>query len=217
VAPKDIVSGTAMTAELILAFAGYAFVTSITPGPNNAMLLASGVNFGFARTIPHIAGINLGFGAMVLAVGLGAGSILTLYPSLYLILKIVGAGYLAYLAWLIATSTSIEADKSAGSPMTFLGAAAFQWVNPKAWIMVIGAVSTYVPPHGSWTSIVLLTAIYVLVNAPCIIVWAGFGHVVRRWLTPRSLVWFNRTMAVLLLVSLYPVAVDLAAAVKSLG
>jgi len=200
-----------MTTDLILAFAGYAFVTSITPGPNNAMLLASGANFGFWRTLPHIAGINLGFGAMVLAVGLGAGAIFTIYPVLYLILKIVGAAYLAYLAWLIATATSIEGSGQSGKPMTFLGAAAFQWVNPKAWIMVVGAISTYLSPAGSWMQVALLTTIYVLVNLPCIIVWAGFGQIVRRLLTDRALVWFNRAMALLLVVSLYPVVFELTA------
>jgi threonine/homoserine/homoserine lactone efflux protein len=199
-----------MTAELMLAFASYAFVTSITPGPNNTMLLASGANFGFARSIPHIFGINIGFGAMLLAVGLGAGAIFTIYPALYIVLKVVGAIYLAYLAWLIATSSSADGDAKLGTPMTFLGAAAFQWVNPKAWIMVIGAISTYLPPDGSWKSIVLLMGIYVLVNAPCIVVWAGFGVAVHRLLTqPSHLQWFNRAMAPLLVLSLYPIVLDL--------
>ena len=199
-----------MTPELMIAFAGYAFVTSITPGPNNAMLLASGANFGVARTIPHLFGIGFGFGAMVLLAGLGADSIFKAYPSLWLVLKVVGIVYMIYLAWLIATSKTSDSSVNVGSPMTFLGAAAFQWVNPKAWIMVIGAIGTFLLPGSSWSSIALLAAAYVLINAPCLMIWACFGAVMRRVLAkPSHLTWFNRSMAAVLLLSLYPVARDL--------
>ncbi|MEZ5852042.1 MAG: LysE family translocator [Hyphomicrobiaceae bacterium] len=204
-----------MPTDLILAFASYAFVTSITPGPNNGMLLASGANFGFARTIPHIAGINLGFGAMVLAVGLGAGSLFTQWPALFLVVKLIGASYLAYLAWRIATASAPDGDANLGSPMTFIAAAAFQWVNPKAWIMVIGALSTYLPVTGGTGAVVALATIYVLVNLPCIIVWAASGVAVRRILTtPTHLAIFNRVMAGLLLISLLPIVNDIASIVR---
>ena len=124
-----------MTAELLLAFAGFAFVSSVTPGPNNAMLLASGVNYGFRRTVPHIAGISLGCVAMLILVGLGLGRLFAAVPQLYLILRYAGAAYLLWLAWKIATAGPMTDQKAASRPMTFWQAAAFQWVNPKAWIL----------------------------------------------------------------------------------
>ena len=137
-----------MTVDLLLALAAYAFVTSITPGPNNTMLLASGANFGFWPTVPHLFGINLGFSAMVLAVGLGAGSVFAAFPLLHTVLRWGGTAYLCYLAWKIANSGEMDADGHKATPMTFLQAAAFQWVNPKAWIMAIGAIATYMPSDG---------------------------------------------------------------------
>lgn len=196
--------------ELMLAFAAYAMVTSITPGPNNAMLLASGANFGVARTIPHLIGIALGFGAMVLAAGLGADTVFAARPWLYPVLKMLGAAYMIYLAWIIATTNTVDVNGRIGSPITVLGAAAFQWVNPKAWMMAIGAVSTFLLPNSSWSSIALLAAAFVLINAPCLMVWACFGAAVSGILAkPSYLTWFNRSMALLLLLSLYPVARDL--------
>jgi threonine/homoserine/homoserine lactone efflux protein len=134
-----------MLIDLLPAFALFALVSSITPGPNNTMLLASGVNFGFLRTIPHALGISLGFMLLVVAVGLGLGEIFTAAPWTYTALRWIGAAYLLYLAWCIATSGRMsEAGEHGGTPMTFLGAAAFQWVNPKAWVMAVGAITTYV-------------------------------------------------------------------------
>jgi len=122
-----------MSTEVFLALLGYAFVTSITPGPNNLMLLASGVNFGFIRTIPHMLGVGIGFFVMLLAVGFGLGAVFTAFPALHLVLKVLGSAYLLYLAWRIATTRSLAKEGKAGAvPMTFLEAAAFQWVNPKA-------------------------------------------------------------------------------------
>lgn len=201
-----------MTPDLMLAFASYAFVISITPGPNNTMLLASGANFGFRRSLPHLIGVNLGSGVMILAVGFGAGTVFTLYPALYLVLKLAGGLYLLYLAWLIATAAPLKDGASVGTPMTFLGAAAFQWVNPKAWIVAVGAISTYVPADGAMRSVALVTLIYLLVNAPCISIWTGFGVAVRRWLSqPAYLRVFNLAMAAILLMSLAPIAADLVA------
>jgi threonine/homoserine/homoserine lactone efflux protein len=199
-----------MTLELILAFVSYAFVTSITPGPNNTMLLASGANYGVVRSIPHILGINLGFGAMVLAVGLGAGSIFTTVPQLQTILRVAGIIYLLYLSWQIAQSAPMSRDGAVGSPMTFLSAAAFQWVNPKAWIMVMGAITTYVPSDGRWQSVALIALIFCLVNLPCIITWAGLGVWIRYFLTkPLYIRVFNYAMAAILCLSLYPTILEL--------
>ena len=132
----------AMTPELLIAFATYAFVTSITPGPNNTMLLASGANFGFGPTVPNILGISLGFAAMVLAVGLGAGALFVAFPLAHDILRYGGALYLMVLAWRLARSGGAGTAETGARPLTFLEAAAFQWINPKAWIMAVGAVAT---------------------------------------------------------------------------
>ncbi len=197
-----------MTFDLLLAFAAYAFVTSITPGPNNTMLLVSGANFGFRSTIPHLLGVNLGFSGMVLAVGLGVGGIFTAFPILHDILRYVGALYLLYLAWQIARSGGLNAEGGGGKPLTFLQAAAFQWVNPKAWIMAVGAVSTYTPQNGFFLNILIVTLVYFLINGPCIVAWAGFGTMLKRFLgNPVYLRIFNVVMALLLVASLYPILV----------
>ena len=195
-----------MSLETILAFSLFAFVTSITPGPNNLMLLASGVNFGFRQTLPHIFGISSGFLFLVLGVGFGLGEIFTRFPLSYQILKWTGAFYLLYLAWNIAQSGPPGDDKGAGSkPMSFLSAAAFQWVNPKAWVMAISAISTYAPTATSALVIVGIAVLFVLVNAPSVSVWVLFGARMRRHLqVRRSLLIFNYSMASLLVLSLYP-------------
>ncbi|MBC3434413.1 LysE family translocator [Pseudomonas sp. BW16M2] len=195
-----------LSIDLLLAFALFAFVTSVTPGPNNAMLLASGVNFGFRRTVPHILGISSGFLVLVLAVGLGLGAVFEAYPVLYKVLRYVGAAYLLYLAWNIACSGPVSQDVAGkGRPLGFWGAAAFQWVNPKAWVMALGAISTYTPLQGYFFNVVVIASLFALINAPSVGVWAGFGSVLRNVL--RDLRWlrlFNYGMALLLVISLFP-------------
>ncbi|MCF5165884.1 LysE family translocator [Pseudomonas congelans] len=196
--------------DLLLAFTLFAFVTSITPGPNNMMLLASGVNFGFSRTLPHILGISVGFFVLVLAVGFGLGSVFKAWPVLYTILRYVGAAYLLYLAWKIATSgpASDNVD-SQGKPLSFMSAALFQWVNPKAWIMAIGAISTYTPMQGYFYNVVVISAVFALINLPSVGVWAGFGSLLRNVLRdPLGLRIFNGVMAALLVASLYPLFIE---------
>ncbi|ARD11933.1 LysE family translocator [Pseudomonas savastanoi] len=196
--------------DLLLAFTLFAFVTSITPGPNNMMLLASGVNFGFSRTLPHMLGISIGFFVLVLAVGFGLGSVFKAWPFLYTILRYVGAAYLLYLAWKIATSgpASDNVD-SQGKPLSFMSAALFQWVNPKAWIMAIGAISTYTPMQGYFYNVVVISAVFALINLPSVGIWAGFGSLLRNVLRdPLGLRIFNGVMAVLLVASLYPLFVE---------
>jgi threonine/homoserine/homoserine lactone efflux protein len=192
--------------DLLLAFALFAFVTSITPGPNNMMLLASGVNFGFSRSLPHMLGICCGFFSLVLAVGLGLGAAFQAYPLLYSVLRYVGAAYLLYLAWKIATSgPASDAPDAVGKPQTFLQAAAFQWVNPKAWVMAVGAISTYTPLQGYFTNVLVISAVFAIINGPSVAVWAGFGSLLRNVLRdPVRLRIFNGVMAVLLVLSLYP-------------
>jgi len=195
-----------MSAELFTALLGYAFVTSVTPGPNNFMLLASGVNFGFVRSIPHMLGISIGFFVLLVAVGLGLGAVLTAFPALHLVLKIVGGAYLLYLAWRIAMSRSMGKDGEAGArPMTFLEAAAFQWVNPKAWVMALTAMAIYTNPERPFLSVLLIGIAFSLVNLPSVSVWAGFGVALRNFLAdPVRLKWFNIGMGVLLALTLWP-------------
>ena len=195
-----------MSAELFTALLGYAFVTSVTPGPNNFMLLASGVNFGFVRSIPHMLGISIGFFVLLVAVGLGLGAVLTAFPALHVALKIVGGAYLLYLAWRIAMSRSMGKDGEAGArPMTFLEAAAFQWVNPKAWVMALTAMAIYTNPERPFLSVLLIGIAFSLVNLPSVSVWAGFGVALRNFLAdPVRLKWFNMGMGVLLALTLWP-------------
>ncbi|MBI6952317.1 LysE family translocator [Pseudomonas sp. B21-023] len=192
--------------DLLSAFVLFAFVSSITPGPNNTMLLASGVNFGVRRTIPHALGISVGFMVMVLAVGLGLGEVFKAWPPLYSILRYAGAAYLLYLAWKIATSGPMSGDTNGSrKPLGFWGAAAFQWVNPKAWVMAIGAITTYTPAQGYVFNVIVIATVFALVNLPSVGIWVMFGSALRNLLrNPRAVVLFNVLMAVLLVISLYP-------------
>ena len=194
------------SADLLTAFMLFAFVSSITPGPNNTMLLASGVNFGVRRSIPHAMGISIGFMILVLAVGLGLGEVFKVWPTLYTLLRYVGAAYLLYLAWKIATSGPLSADSAQPrQPLGFWGAAAFQWVNPKAWVMAVGAITTYTPAQGYVLNVIVIAALFALVNLPSVGIWVMFGSALRTLLqNPRWLMLFNVLMALLLVISLYP-------------
>jgi len=195
-----------MNPDLLLALTGFAFVTSATPGPNNMMLMASGANFGMRRTVPHMLGVSLGFGAMVAVLGLGVDQIIARSPLLAETLKWVSMGYMLWLAWKIATAAAPKEGAGSGRPMTFLQASAFQWVNPKAWAMALGALSAYAAGVGGALVVALVFAV---VNLPTVSVWAAMGLAVRRLLaTPLRLRLFNGVMAVLLVVSMLPVLFD---------
>ena len=195
-----------MGLDVFLALVVFAFVSSVTPGPNNLMLLASGVNFGFRRTVPHMAGIGFGFWLLLMAVGLGLGAMLSAFPALHLALKIAGGAYLLYLAWRVATSRSMSSAGTAqGRPMTFLEAVAFQWVNPKAWVMAVTAMAIYTDPQRPLLTVVLVAAAFAIVNFPSVSVWAAFGVALRGFLAdPVRLKWFNIAMGVLLAATLIP-------------
>ncbi|MBV2184964.1 MAG: LysE family translocator [Rhizobium sp.] len=194
-----------MDTATLTALVTFAFATSITPGPNNMMLFASGVNFGFRRTIPHMLGIGAGFLSLLIGVGLGLGALLSTVPILYTGLKIAGGIYLVYIAWKIGSSRTLGEGKSSAQPMTFFWAAAFQWVNPKAWVMAVTAMAVYVDPDSYVWSVFLIGLVFAAVNLPSVSTWAGFGSVLREWLSvPVRLKWFNITMAVLLVASLWP-------------
>lgn len=181
----------------------FIFISSITPGPNNMMLTASGLNFGLRRTWPHLWGVNLGFALMVAVLGLGMGAVFARFPLLHLILKYLSAAYLLWLAWKIAHA-SPQDTATQSRPFTFLQAALFQWVNPKAWAMATGLISAYVPPgDGYWGNLGIAILLSLAINLPCIVTWATFGSVLRRWLhRPAVIRGFNWTMALLLVVSL---------------
>jgi threonine/homoserine/homoserine lactone efflux protein len=199
-----------MSHSLLFAFVVFAVVMFFTPGPNNVMLLSSGLNHGFRRTLPHIAGITIGVAFMVAAVGLGLGTIFLAYPVLQTILKYAGAAYLVYLAAAIAMSGMAPAgqDNQRG-PMTFWGAAMFQWVNVKGWVMVIGTITAYAAIASFPWNIVIQTAISLVMGTLSTVAWALFGSALRPVLTsPGAVRAFNIAMALLLLASLYPVFMD---------
>lgn len=192
--------------EQLAAFFLFATVASITPGPNNAMMLASGVNFGFARSIPPLLGIVVGFTVMILLMGFGFRAVFIAAPELQVVLKYAGAAYLAWLAWKIARAAPVGVEGVAvGRPMTSLAAALFQWVNPKAWVLAVGAVTAYLPESYGWIDVALLAGIFGLTGAVCTGAWTAFGVGMRRLLkSPRSVRAFNIAAATLLIASLYP-------------
>ncbi|NGM45433.1 LysE family translocator [Rhodobacter sp. SGA-6-6] len=194
-----------MTYELFLALLGFGIVTSVTPGPNNMMLLASGVNFGLRRTVPHMLGISLGHALMVFLVGLGIAGMFRAWPPALTVLKTGSVCYMLWLAWKIANSGAPGEGKARAEPLSFLQAAAFQWVNPKAWAMALGAVTAYVATPSA-AAYLLVAVIFMVVNFPSVMIWAAAGQGLRRWLEdPARLRAFNWTMAVLLIASLWPV------------
>jgi threonine/homoserine/homoserine lactone efflux protein len=169
------------------------------------MLFASGVNFGFRRTIPHMLGIGAGFLSLLIGVGFGLGALLHSVPLLYTVLKFAGGLYLVWIAWKIGTSRSLNEGAAASVPMSFLAAAAFQWVNPKAWVMAVTAMATYTDEGQYLVTVLIVGVVFAAVNLPSVSTWAGFGSALRDWLSvPVRLKWFNITMAVLLVVSLWP-------------
>lgn len=202
-----------MLPEALIALSVFAFVSSITPGPNNLMLLASGMNYGFTATIPHMLGISCGFSIMAMAVGLGLSEMFARYPMVYGVMKWLGAAYLLYLAWRVANAGAVTEDATGaakGKPLGFFGAALFQWVNPKAWAMAVSAFSIYVPVPEDWTLVLAVSALFAIINLPCVSIWALFGSGLKQWLRqPRYARTFNIVMAMLLLATLVPM-VDLA-------
>jgi threonine/homoserine/homoserine lactone efflux protein len=199
-----------MSQPLFIAFVVFAAVMFFTPGPNNIMVLSSGLTYGFRRTLPHIAGITIGFAFMVGAVGLGFGTIFLAYPVLQTILKYAGAAYLIYLAVVIAMSEPVTPGQdNRRGPMTFWGAAMFQWVNVKGWVMVIGTITAYAGIASFPWNIVIQVALSLLLGVASTSTWTLSGSSLRSFMTsPRAVRVFNIVMAVLLLASLYPVFMD---------
>jgi threonine/homoserine/homoserine lactone efflux protein len=191
--------------ETLPALALFAFVTSVTPGPNNLMLMASGANFGFRRTVPHMLGVSLGFVLMAFLVGVGLAGLFQTYPVAVTALEVVSVVYMLWLAWKIAHAAAPKDRQVGGTPMTFLQAAAFQWVNPKAWAMALTAVTVHAPDRSLW-AVALVAVIFGAINLPSVSLWTLIGQQLRRVLTnTRRLTLFNWTMAGLLVLSLAPV------------
>jgi len=195
-----------MNLEALIALALFALVSSITPGPNNLMLMSSGANFGYKKTIPHMLGVSLGFAFMLLLVGIGLVQLFNQYPVSYDILKVVSVAYLLYLAFKIATSASVkDSNDDKNKPFTFLEAAAFQWVNPKAWTMALTSISVYSPSQDI-ESLAIVALVFALVNLPSVSCWTLLGLELRVILSSNArLRVFNYIMAGLLVLSLYPV------------
>ena len=195
-----------MTYSLLSGLVIFCLVSSITPGPNNLMLLASGANFGIRRTLPHMLGVVLGFTFMVIVIGLGAAQVFQRIPVAHSVLTIVSVFYLLYLAYKIGTANSkVLGEKVTGSPITFLQAVFFQWVNPKTWAMAITAITVYIGDAGLFF-LGIAACIFGIVNIPSMLLWTTLGQQMARILkNPTRLKVFNWTMAALLVASLYPV------------
>ena len=195
-----------MPPDLLLPLCTFAAVSSITPGPNNTMILASGLNYGFSRSLPHLFGICCGFTFMIFATGLGLHAVFVQVPMLQTILKYGGALYLLWLAWKLAHAAPMNAGQAnLSKPMGFLNAAAFQWVNPKAWVMSVSALTTYLPQGFGVADVALLAGVFGVIGLFCVGSWALFGVAMRRVLQdPRSVRIFNVAMALLLVATLYP-------------
>jgi threonine/homoserine/homoserine lactone efflux protein len=183
----------------LLALALFSLISAGTPGPNNVMLWASGVQFGFRRTIPHILGITSGVGAMTLLVSTGLGVLITTVPAIEVGLKVIGSVYLLYLAFQIAGGGASK-QRDVATPLTFWQAAVFQFVNPKAWVFVLAAVTTFRPPElGLVAATLSMALVMMIVVVPCASVWAAAGTILNRFLSDqRRARWFQATLGVLL-------------------
>ena len=206
-----------MTTELFVALAVFALVSSITPGPNNLMLMTSGIDFGLRRTVPHMLGVSIGFTLMIVLIGLGVMKVIEAVPGSVLVITVASGLYLLYMAWKIATTDTSPAAKAgaAGSskPFTFLQAVLFQWVNPKAWTMALTAISAYAPKSHGWVGVLVVAGVFGIINLPSTGAWAVMGAKMRRFLSdPVRLRTFNIVAALLLVASLYPMVVGLVAA-----
>jgi threonine/homoserine/homoserine lactone efflux protein len=203
-----------ISTELLVALAVFAFVSSITPGPNNLMLMTSGINFGLRRTVPHMLGVALGFTLMIILIGLGVMRFIEAVPGSRTVITLASGVYLLYMAWKIAT-THVSPTHDSGitgnsKPFTFLQAALFQWVNPKAWTMALTAISAYAPKSHGWTGVILVALVFGVINLPSTGTWALMGAKMRLFLSdPVRLRTFNVIAAVLLVGSLYPMVAEL--------
>jgi threonine/homoserine/homoserine lactone efflux protein len=203
-----------MALEQLIALMGFVVVMTGTPGPNNMMLITAGANFGFRRSIPHILGITAGCQILLLAVAVGLGQLLVRFPALNLILKVLCGGALLYLTWMLVKPALIRQTVPADAPvvkqtvtrpLSFWQGALFQWVNPKAWMMMLTAIATYTQPQSLWSNTLIICLMFVLLGTPVLSIWNLFGASLRNFLqNPARARFFNLLMGALLLVSMYP-------------
>lgn len=196
--------------EIFWAVLFFAFSTTITPGPNNVMIMSSGVNYGVKASVPHWLGICLGFPFMVLLVGMGFGVVFERFPHLHQLIKVLGVAYLLWLAWHIATAEPKAIERGKRKPFSFWQAVLFQWVNGKAWIMASGAVAAFTSVGGIyWIEVSIITAAFLLMAFPCVGLWLVCGAALRSVLTKALFQRvFNISMATILVLSMLPVLVD---------
>ena len=190
---------------MLLSIFSFAIATAFSPGPNNLMLLSSGLTFGYKKTIPHILGVMVGFPIMVIAVGLGVERVFEMFPKLYDILKVLGLGYLLWMAWQIANSSGSMSsdDGKRQKPFTFIQAGLFQWLNPKAWIMAITATTSFTTSSTHlFLQIMIIAFVYLLVGIGSTNAWALGGLFLQRIISnERRVKIFNVCMAILIVLS----------------
>ena len=198
-----------MPLDVFVAMVTFSVAMAFTPGPNNIMLAASGVNFGFARTVPHMVGVTAGFLLLLVAAGLGLGLVFAAVPALQVALKIAGALYMLWLAFKVATAHQAREDGGGpAKPFTFWQAAAFQWVNPKGLVAALSAIAVYVRPGHERQDLAVMLAVFAAVTAGAVMTWAGFGVALRRLLRdPVHARIFNAVMALLLVASIVPMVI----------
>lgn len=195
-----------MPHDVLLALVAFAFGMAMTPGPNNIMLTASGVNFGFVRSIPHMTGVSLGFLVLVAACAAGLGFVFIAAPVLQLGLKVAGAAYMLYLAWKVANAQQSTVESGdIGRPLTFLQAAAFQWINPKGVLAAISGIALFLRPGHAMGDLAIMLAVFTVATVASVLVWTGFGVALQRVLSnPRHARIFNIVMGLLLVASIIP-------------
>jgi threonine/homoserine/homoserine lactone efflux protein len=195
-----------MTYDLFIALFIFGFISAFTPGPNNTMLLATGINFGVRRALPHIMGVAIGFPLMIACIGFGLGKIFEIYPFIYVALKYLGAAYMIWLAWKIAISKpALDDNVAKGEPVTFIQACAFQWVNPKAWVMGVTALSAYTVAAHYSIGVLAVVGTFVLMGFSSALTWVLFGAGLKHILNdPRYFRFINIGLALALVASLVP-------------
>lgn len=200
--------GRKMNYSLLGSFISFSIATGFTPGPNNLIALATGANFGYRKTLPHVFGVALGFNVMYFLMGAGLGSLFKRFPLVQDILLWTSLVYLVFLAWKIAKSTSIGSSSSEikkAKPISFFGSVAFQWINPKAWFATLTLVSAFTDPDAYWFSLAMGGFVNLGIAFSSVSVWAVFGTLLKNWLEhPVRLRVFNWSMAALLLLSVVP-------------
>lgn len=193
--------------EFYLSIMIFAISSTVTPGPNNIMILTSGLNYGVKNSIPHLLGICFGFPVMIIVIGFGFSVIFERYPLFNEVIKVLGVVYLLYLAWLIASSSPVSLEGKTSKPLNFIQAALFQWVNPKAWVVATGAVSAYTSVSSDmFAQVISIALAFLIVAIPSLSVWLIFGVGIKKYLkSPKHQKIFNLSMSLLLVGSVFPV------------